>query len=120
MKRVLVLLSLVAAFFVASACTYETNLSVTASAELTYLNGAPVHVGPQLYEGYHQRYLTDYDLEEIFLDLTKNSNLNFDVAYLYLEIFDEIGRKPLRNETYGVVYNSQDHRFEFADMDVIY
>lgn len=34
MKRVLVILSLIAALFIAGSCTYETNLSVTASAEL--------------------------------------------------------------------------------------
>ena len=46
MKRVLVLLSLVAALFVASACTYDTDLSVTASAVLYYDNGDIVNVAP--------------------------------------------------------------------------
>ena len=50
MKRVLALLSLVCALFVASACHYDVNLSVEADATLTYANGDLIRIDPVLYE----------------------------------------------------------------------
>ena len=58
MKRVLALLSLVCALFVTSACHYDVNLSVQADAELLYLNGPSVRVGPSFFEGFHHKNLT--------------------------------------------------------------
>ena len=120
MKRVLVLLSLVAALFVASACTYDTDLSVTASADLYYDNGDMINVAPVTFEGFHSRYLTDYDLEDIFLDLTQHVSKDFRTARMYLEIYDDISGKHLRDEAYGVVYNTYTDHYEFADLNVIY
>ena len=113
MKRVLVLLSLVAALFVASACTYDTDLSVTASAELYYDNGDIVTVAPVTFEGIHSRYLTDYDLEDIFVDLTQHVSKEFRTARMFLEIYDDISGKHLRDESYSVVVSSGG-RLDFA------
>ena len=118
MKRVLALLSLVCALFVASACHYDVNLSVKATAELT-VDGTPIQIGPVLYEGFHHNHLTDNDLEEIFIDLTKDVNATFTTAILHLELYDEIGGKYLREENYGVVYNAYGH-YDFADLDITY
>jgi hypothetical protein len=102
MKRVLVILSLIAALFIAGSCTYETNLSVTASAALYYDNGDIVNVAPVTFEGIHSRYLTEYDLEDIFLDLTQHVIRDFRTARMYLEIYDDISGKHLRDEIYNV------------------
>jgi hypothetical protein len=120
MKRILALLSLVCALFLASACHYDVNLSVRADAELTYANGDILRIDPVLYEGFHHKHLTDNDLEEIFIDLTRHASPDFTTAVLHLEIYDEISGKPLRDETYGVVYNSRTGNYDFADMDIIY
>ena len=120
MKRVLVILSLIAALFVASSCTYETDLYVYASAELYYDNGDIIRIDPVKYEGYHMTYLSDADLEDIFLDLTKHVKHDFRDATLYLEIYDDISGKHLRDEVYGVVYNTYTDHYEFADLNVIY
>ena len=102
MKRVLVILSLIAALFIAGSCTYETNLSVTASADLYYDNGDIVNVAPVTFKGIHSRYLTDYDLEDIFLDLTQHVIRDFRTARMYLKINDDISGKHLRDEIYNV------------------
>jgi hypothetical protein len=120
MKRILALLSLVCALAFASACHYDVNLSVKADAELTYANGDVIRIAPVLFEGFHHNRLTDNDLEKIFIDLTQHASSDFTTAVLHLEIFDEIGGKPLRDETYGVVYNSRSGHYDFADMSVNY
>lgn len=120
MKRVLVLLSLVAALFIAGGCTFDTELSVTASAELIYADLDVIPVGPVTYEGFHVRHLTDDDLEYIFSDLTKHVKNNFRDATLFLEIYDDISGKHLRDEVYGVVYNSYTNHYEFADLNIVY
>ena len=117
MKRVLVILSLVAALFVANACTFDTELSVTASAELIYGDFDMIPVGPVTYEGFHFRHLTDDDLEYIFSDLTKHVKHDFKDATLYLEIYDDISGKHLRDEVYGVEYNSYTKHYDFADLN---
>ena len=119
MKRVLALLSLVCALVLAGACHSDVNISVKATAELNDA-GTPIRIGPVLYEGFHHNHLTDNDLEDIFVDLTRSVSVHFQTAVLYLEIYDEISGKPLRDETYGVVYNSVTGHYDFADMNVIY
>ena len=120
MKRVLALLSVVCALFVASACHYDVNLSVQADAELTYANGDVLRIDPVLYEGFHHKHLTDNDLEEIFIDLTQHAKLDFTTAVLHLELYDEIGGKYLHDENYGVVYNAHTGHYDFADLDITY
>ena len=120
MKRVLALLSLVCALFVAGACHYDVSLTVEADAQLTYANGDVLRVDPVIYEGFHHKRLTDYDLEDIFVDLTKHASADFTTAILHLSLYDAISNKYLRDETYGVVYNSVTGHFDFADMDIMY
>ena len=120
MKRVLALLSLVCALVLAGACHSDVNLSVQADAELTYANGDVIRIDPVLYEGFHHNHLTDYDLEDIFIDLTQHASPDFTAAVLHLELFDEIGGKYLHDETYGVVYNSHTGHYDFADLDITY
>lgn len=62
------------------------------------------------------KYLTDNDLEDIFLDLTKHVKHDFRNAMLYLEINDEISGKYLRNETYAVSYNTRTGYYDFAEI----
>ena len=119
MKRVLILLSLVCALFLASACHYDVNLSVEASAELTYDNGDLIRIDPVLFEGFHQRHLSDYDLEDIFIDLTKHVDDTFTSAVMHLAIYDEIGGKYLRDENYAVVYDTHTGHYEFTDYDIL-
>ena len=120
MKRVLALLSLVCGLVLATACHYDVNLSVKADAELNYANGDVLRIDPVLYEGFHHQHLTDNDLEEIFIDLTQHASRDFTTAVLHLELYDEIGGKYLREENYGVVYNSQTGHYDFADLDATY
>ena len=117
MKRVLALLSLVCALFVTSACHFDVNLSVDADATLFYPDA--VTVGPNHYEGFHQKNLTDYDLEDIFIDLTKHVKDNFNAAVLHLAIFDEISGKYLRDENYAVVYDSRTGHYAFTDYGIL-
>ena len=120
MKRVLALLSLVCALALASACHYETSISADASAELAYANGKVLRIDPVTYGGFHHNRFTDNDLEDIFVDLTRNANPDFVAAVLHLEVYDEISGKRLRDENYGVVYNSVTGHYDFADMDIVY
>ena len=120
MKRILALITLVCALVTVSACHYETSLSVDASAELAYANGDLIRVAPVSYEGFHSKRLTDNDLEDIFVDLTKHVSLDFTTAVLHLEIYDQISGKRLRDEDYGVVYNSITGHYDFADMSISY
>ncbi len=120
MKRVLILLSLVCALLAVSACHHDVNLSVQADAELSYANGNVIRIDPVLFEGFHHKRLSDYDLEDIFIDLTRHVSPDFMTAVLHLSIYDEIGGKFLREETYGVVYNTHSGHYDFADMDIIY
>lgn len=120
MKRLLALLSLVAALLAVSACNYDVNLSVTASANLIYPNGDQIRIDPVTYEGFHSKHLTDNDLENIFVDLTQHVIHDFTSAVLDLSIYDEIGGKHLRDETYGVVYNSGTGHYDFAEMEYNY
>ena len=95
MKRVLALLSLVCALFAVSACHFDVNLSVDADATLYYPDSDVVSVGPAHYEGFHHKHLSDYDLEDIFIDLTKHVSDNFTTAVMHLAIYDEIsGKRP--------------------------
>ena len=120
MKRVLALLSVVCALLLAGACHYDVNISVQADADLTYANGDVLRIDPVLYEGFHHKRLTDNDLEDIFIDLTQHASPDFTAAILHLELYDEISGKPLRDETYGVVYNTRTGHYDFADMDIVY
>ena len=120
MKRVLALLSLVCALFVTSACHFDVNLSVDADATLFYPDASVIPVGPAHFENFHRKSLTEYDLEDIFIDLTKHASLDFMTAVLHLEIYDVFSGKHLRDETYGVVYNAHTGHYDFADMDIIY
>ena len=120
MKRVLALLSLVCALALASACHFDVNLSAEASAELTYANGNVIRIDPVLFEGFHHNRFTDNDLEDIFVELTQHVSLDFITAILHLEVYDQISGKRLRDENYGVIYNSSTGHYDFADMDVIY
>ena len=117
MKRVLALLSLVCVLFLASACHYDVSLSVEATADLLYYSD-PVRITSQETYCVHQKTLSDTDLEWIFLSLLKANHVNddFRAAYLYLSIYDEIGGKFLREETYGVVYDSFSGHYEFTEM----
>ena len=119
MKRVLALLTLVCALFVVSACHFDVNLSVEADATLTYANGDVIRIDPVLYEGFHHKHLTDYDLEDIFIDLTKHVQDNFTSAVLHLAIYDEISGKYLRDENYAVVYDSRTGHYAFTDYDIL-
>ena len=119
MKRVLALLSLVCALFVVSACHYDVNLSVQASADLFYPGrDNPYHISAsEPYGGFHRNSLSDNDLERIFTELINPvRDKDFQTAMLYLSIYDEIGSKYLRDEVYGVVYNSGTGRYDFAEM----
>ena len=120
MKRVLALLSLACVLVLAGACHYETNISAEASAELTYANGDLIRIAPVTYGGFHHSRFTDNDLEDIFVDLTRHASLDFTTAILHLEVYDEISGKRLRDENYGVVFNSITGHYDFADMDIIY
>lgn len=120
MKRVLALLSLVAALLAVSACNYDVNLSVTASALLYYPNGDQIPIAPVTYEDFHTKRLSNTDLENIFLDLTQHVIHDFTSAVLDLSLYDEIGGKHLRDETYGVVYNSGTGHYDFAEMEYNY
>ncbi len=98
--------------------SFETKngirLSVCASAELLYPNGDIINVPPVIYGGYHVAYLSDTDLEDIFLDLTRHVARDFRTATMYLEIYDDFSGKHLRDEQYGVIYNSQTGHYDFA------
>ena len=118
MKRVLALLSLVCALFVVSACHFDVNLSVDADATLIYPDTDVINLGPVHYEGFHQKHLSAYDLEDIFIDLTKHVSDSFSTAVLHLSVYDEISGKFLREETYAVVYDTHTGHYEFTEYDL--
>ena len=118
MKRVLTLLSLVCALFVVSACHFDVNLSADAEATLYYPDSSVISVGPAHYEGFHHKYLSDYDLEDIFIDLTKHVSDTFTSAMMHLAIYDEISGKHLRDEVYTVVYDTRIGHYAFTETDI--
>ena len=123
MKRVLALLALMCALFVVSACHYDVSLSVEASADLNILHlNTPVHITSTEYYRFHRKSLSKEELAYIFADLLRinHADEDFQTATLYLSIFDEISGKFLRNETYGVVYDSFTRQYAFADLDAEY
>ena len=120
MKRLFVLLSLLSALAFASACHYDVNLSVQARAELSYANGDIIRIDPVLFEGFHHNKLTDNDVDSIFTSLIQHASPDFSTAVMRLEIYDEISGKPLRDEVYGVLYNSRSGHYDFADMSISY
>ena len=120
MKRLLALLSLLCVLAFASACHYDVNLSVQARAELSSANGDIIRIDPVLFEGFHHNKLTDTDLETIFVSLIKHASPDFSTAVMRLEIYDEISGKPLRDEVYGVLFNSRSGHYDFADMSISY
>ena len=117
MKRVLAFLMILGALFTVCACHFNVNLSVDASADVLYENGDVIHLSPVTYEGFHRSSLSDDDLEHIFIDLTQHVQPDFSSAVLHLAIFDEIKGTSLRDENYGVVYNSRTGHYDFADLD---
>ena len=119
MKRVLALLSLVCALFVASACHFDVNLSVDADATLFYPDASVIPVGPAHFENFHRKSLTEYDLEDIFISLTKHVDDTFTSAVLHLAIYDEISGKHLRDENYSVVYDTRTGHYAFTDYGII-
>ncbi len=94
----------------------KVSISVEASAELLYDNGDSVRIDPIRYEGFHREYLTDNDLEDIFVDLTKNTSPDFTSAVLYLAVYDVVSGGLFRNESYGVVYNTHTGHYDFASL----
>ena len=123
MKRVLALFSLVCALFITSACHYDVSLSVEASADLNILHlNTPVHITSTESYRFHRKSLSKEDLGYIFADLLRinHADDDFQTATLYLSIYDEISGKFLRNETYGVVYDSFTMQYAFADLDAEY
>ena len=117
MKRVLALLAVVCALLSLGACSSDINLSVDASADLTYDNGTIIHIDPVTYDNFHRRSLSNDDLEWIFTNLIQHADPNFRAALLHLEIYDDITGEYLRSEDYGVVYNSYNGCYDFASMD---
>ena len=116
MRRVLTLLALAGALLAVSACHYDVNLSVDASAHVTYEDLTYIDISPSTYTGFHRKTLTDSDLEWIFVDLTRNVNPDFKTAILHLDIFDEVSGALLRTEEYAVVYSSVTGHYDFAEM----
>ena len=61
-------------------------------------------------------YLSDRDLEDIFIDLTQHVNFNgFRTGILNVEIFDRFSDRHLRDEAYGFVYNSNGY-FDISEI----
>jgi len=121
MKRVLAILSLLGTLLLASACHFNVNLSADAWAEVSFVNGDMLRTDVVTYEGFHRNSFSDDDLEHIFVDLTQHIKMDqFGTAVLHLDVFDEIKGVQLRDETYGVVYNSHTGHYDFADMEYDY
>ena len=117
MNRVLALLSLVCALFVTSACHFDVNLSVDADATLFYPDASVIPVGPAHFENFHRKSLSDYDLEDIFINLTKHVDDTFTSAVMHLAIYDEISGKQLRDEDYSVVYDTRTGHYAFTEYE---
>ena len=96
--------------------TNDIRIFIKASAELFYTNGDIIRIDPILYEGFHHEKLSDNDLEDVFIDLTKHISSGFSSATLSVSIYDYGSRKHLRDEKYGVVYNSRTGHYDFAMM----
>lgn len=116
MRRVLTLLTLVLALLTVSACHFDVNLSIDASAEISYNNGDLIRIDPVSFEGFHHNILTDSELEQIFIDLTRNVNPDFQTAVLHLAVFDAFSGSYLRDEDYAVVYSSYTGHYDFAEL----
>ena len=113
MKRILLFLALAVAFVAVASCEKTAIISVDAEATLIYPTGFYTQVSPQRFN-FSRRTLSDYDLEYMFENLIKDANQNFGSAILKLEVYDAVSGEHLSSESYGVVYNSHDGRYDFA------
>lgn len=121
MKRFLLLVALLGAFFAAASCSPKADISVEARAELFFADGTLHPAGPARYGSFRSRNLSDYDLERILEGLTSRSDLaGFTTGLLHLTLFDAATGAPLGERSYGVVYNSHTRHFDFADIDIPY
>ena len=114
MKKLLLFLTLAAALLALSSCEKTSVVSVDASAVLIYPDLSQIAIPAQRFDGFSSRYLSDDDLEYIFTRLIRNANPNFSSAAMTLDIYDAVTDAFIRNETYGVVYNSYSGHYDFA------
>jgi hypothetical protein len=118
MKKLILAISLVAAvLFSTTSCDIDVNVTVNAYAELMDLGSdVPVPTQTLSFGPFTHTYLSEPEVESIFLTLIKNSSKNFTAADLFLQYVDNIVGTELKMEHYGVVVQG-DGRFEFILMD---
>lgn len=109
MKKILLALTLLAAFLLPTSCDFDTNITVAARAELITPSMDIVPTQTLTFGPYTHYTLSNYEIEDIFKTLIKGSSTDFTSASLYLEYMDNITGQPLRNEEYGVVPEGNGH-----------
>lgn len=118
MKKLLLALSLAAAMlFSTTSCDIDVNITVSAYAELidTGLEITPTQTfsfGP-----FSHYYLSEAEINDIFIVLIKSTNKDFTTADLFLQYTDNITRRELKIEHYGVVVDGTTGRYVYELMD---
>jgi hypothetical protein len=115
MKRILLFLALAIALVAAVSCEKTVSIAVDARATLIYPDGSSIQVSPQHFS-FASRVLTDYELEYMVKSLIRNANQNFSSGILDIDIFDAMSGERLGSNSYGVVYNARDGRYDFASL----
>lgn len=105
MKKLLLAFSLSAALlFSTTSCDIDINVTVNAYAELNIIGqDEPVNTPTLGFGPFSHVYLSESEIQSIFATLIKNSNKNFQTAFLYLQYVDNITQTELKLEEYGVV-----------------
>lgn len=114
MKKLLLAISiLTAVLFSATSCDIDTNITVTAYAELNIIGeDVPMNTQTLSFGPFTHVYLSDSEIDSIFRTLIKNYNKNFQTAFLYLRYTDNITGAEMKIEEYGVVVEG-DGRFAY-------
>lgn len=102
MKKILIALSLIAAFLFTSGCG-EANVVVFAHADLITPGMEIVTTETLNFGPYSHVTLSDYEINDVFTTLIKGNPTQFTSASLFLEYHDVITGQALRSEEYGVM-----------------
>ena len=114
MKKLIATALIAVAALFSNSCDFDINVSVEANAELIDAGFNVIYSSPAARFGpYSHYYLTDLELEDIFLHLIKGIDANFTSAVLYLNYYDNVTGQSVRSEEYGVLYSSKTGRYEF-------
>lgn len=101
-KIIIVLFALVLS---AVSCDFDYDLKVIATG--TFFYGLDSEIAQETFDrGFHSRYLSEYQIENIYHSLSTKVSPDFTMAQLHLDIYNQIGNRFMGTSDYSVTPNS--------------